>query len=205
MSTILVLDDARARGIDLPSDDTVAQSILDETEARLAARIGPLTGDRTETFYVGISASHGKLGLFRRTDAVVLTDGGSAVDAGHFRLVDAGASVVRTYSSPVRWWTGPYVTALYEPNDELVVRSVLYDLLALHAEPVSDKNSERLGDYSYSRGVSGGPTRASIEGALISSILPVRDPLTTLVAVSRPLSAVDSRVVINLPEIEVGP
>lgn len=209
MSTVINLADARARGVMLPVDDDVAQDILDEAEARLAAAIGLLTGERTETFYVGISRTDGKLGLSRYTDAVVLTDGaivsGPTVDADHYRLVDSGSAIHRTYVSPARYWTGPYVTATYTPNDELRVRSVLYDLAALHAEPADDRNSERLGDYSYSRGVSGGPTRATIEAALIASLQPKRDPASTIYAVSRRLGAPDQGTVINLPEIEVYP
>jgi hypothetical protein len=209
VSDILILDDARSRGLNLPSDDGVAQDLLDEAEARLAAAIGPLVGERVETFYVGISRTDGKLGLRRATDAVVVTDGalttGPTVDASYYRLIDSGASVRRTYVSPQRYWTGPYVTATYTPNDYLRVQSVLYDLAALHAEPVDDRNSERIGDYSYSRGVSGGPTRQTIEAALISSLLPKRDPADTILAVSRPLYPSDAATVINLPEIEVFP
>jgi len=205
MSTILDLEDARARGLKLPADDGVAQDILDETEAKLAAAIGPLTGDRTETFYVGISRTDGKLGIARPTDEVAVTDGASLVDVDHYRLVDAGYAIHRTYVSPQRYWTGPYVSVVYEPNDLLRVQSVLYDMAALAGEPMDDKNSERIGDYSYSRNVSGGPTRASIEATLISSLLPKRDPATTILAVSRRLLPSDAAQVINLPEIEVFP
>jgi len=205
MSDVINLADARARGVMLPADDDVAQDILDEAEARLAAIIGPLLGDRTETFYVGVARTDGKLGLARFTDSVAVTDGAALVDVDHYRLVDRGSAIHRTYVSPVRTWTGPYVSVVYEPNDELRVRSVLYDLAALHAEPADDRNSERIGDYSYSRGVSGGPTRASIEATLISSLLPTRDPLTTIYAVSRRLYESDRGTIINLPEIEVFP
>jgi hypothetical protein len=76
----ITLADARARGISLPSDDDVAQDIIDEQAAWLARRIGLLEGERTETFYVGLSATHGTLGLRRPTDTVVLTDAGATVN-----------------------------------------------------------------------------------------------------------------------------
>lgn len=197
MSTVVTLADARARGINLPADDDVAQDILDEQEALLAGKIGALTGSRTETFYVGISRTHGKLGLARFTDAVTLTDGGATVDADHLRLIDRGSAVVRSYESPIHWWTGPYVAATYTPNDEERVRSVLYDFVGLAAEPAGPYNSERLGDYSYTRSLPG-QTPAAIRAALIASLLPPRDSLMTVYAVSRPLDARDP--VINRPE-----
>jgi hypothetical protein len=190
MSTVINLADARARGIKLPDDDDAAQDILDEQEAYLASRIGALTGSRAETFYVGVSETRGKLGLRRPTNAVTLTDAGSAVDADHIRLVDYGASVVRTYDASGRWWTGPYVVATYTPNDEVNVRRVLYDLVALAVDLPGPYMSERLGEYSYTRPVVGVFSVNAQRAALVASLMPKRDQLVT-VAVSRPIVAVD--------------
>lgn len=202
--SLIALADARARGIALPSDDAVAQDIIDEQEAWLARRIGPLEGDRTETFYTGLAATHGKLGLARYTDAVTVTDGGSAVDAANFRLVDNGSAIVFTYQAPSRWWTGPYVAVTYEPNDVLEVQRVLYGLLSIEAAGsvgTGAYESERIGDYSYTRATgAGASTPASERAALASSLLPKRDALTTLYAVSRRLGYGDP--VINHPEPE---
>jgi hypothetical protein len=197
MSTVINLADARARGIKLPDDDDAAQDILDEQEAYLASRIGALTGSRAETFYVGVSETRGKLGLRRPTNAVTLTDAGSAVDADHIRLVDYGASVVRTYDASGRWWTGPYVVATYTPNDEVNVRRVLYDLVALAVEPPGGFMSERIGEYSYSKATGGGQTIPAQRAALVASLIPKRDQLVTL-AVSRPV--LDFDPVINRAE-----
>jgi len=76
---MITLVEARDRGIELPADDVVAQDIIDEQEAWLARRIGPLEGPRTETFYVGVAATYGKLGLRRYTDLVTIVDGGYTV------------------------------------------------------------------------------------------------------------------------------
>lgn len=194
---MISLSDARARGLPLPADDAVAQDIIDEQEAWLARRIGPLEGERTETFYVGINGTYGRLGLRRFTDAVVVTDAGATVNGALIRLIDNGAGFERVYLAPFPWWTGPYVSAKYTPTDADEVRSVLFDLIALALEPVSSMQSETLGSYAYSRGSVGSPTNA--RAILVSSLLPKRDPLATLYAVSRPIQPGDP--VINRPEL----
>lgn len=195
--SLIVLADARARGIDLPSDDGAAQDIIDEQEAWLARRIGPLTGSRTERFYTGLAASHGKLGLRRYTDSVAVTDGGSLVATGNYRLVDDGSAIHHSYQAASQWWSGPYVDAEYEPNDLIEVKRVLYGLLALAAQPPGVYQSERIGDYSYTKSLPGGETVASQRAALVSSLLPKRDSATTLYS-ARPLGYGDP--VINRAE-----
>lgn len=197
---MITLAEARARGIELPSDDAVAQDIIDEQESWLARRIGPLEGSRTETFYVGSGATHGKLALRRYTDAVAVTDAGAAVNTGHYRLIDDGSAIVRNYSSPSNWWTGPYVAVTYEPSDADEVRRVLYLLLAMAVDPHAETpfNSEQIGAYSYSRG-QGSAGSAGQRAALAESLLPKRDPVLTVQAVSRPLGWGDP--VINRPEV----
>lgn len=196
--SLIALEDARARGVPLPADDDVAQDIIDEQEAWLAARIGLLVGERAETFYVGLAQSHGKLGLARFTDEVDVTDGGAAVGVDLIRLIDRGSAIVQAYAAPSRWWTGPYVVATYEPNDELLVRSALYDILALSAAPPSAFQSEQIGAYSYQRGASGQASSATAQKAAIAAaLLPKHDSLVTLRA-GRLLRAGDP--VINRPE-----
>lgn len=196
MSTVVNLPDARLRGIDLPSDDVVAQDLLDEQEAWLARRIGQLTGERTETFLVGFSTA-GKLALRRYTDSVVVTDAGSTVAAGYFRLIDNGAAIERTYSYSPQWWVGPYVTATYTPNDLLEVQRAIYDLAALAAEPASALDSEDLGDYAYTRGI-GVRSIGVKRSAVATSLLPKRDPLLSVPILSRRLG--DDDAVINRTE-----
>lgn len=181
MSTVLVLTDARALGIDLPADDTLAQAQLDQTEAFMARILGPLTGSRTETFYVGINAL-GKLSLSRYTDAVTLTDNGVAVPDAQVRLIDRGSAVARDYFASSWWWNGPYVAATYEPNDALEVADVGYQILALSPTPEAAAGalqSEQIGAYAYSKG-GGTQTPQGSRGAraaLVKSLLPKRDSL----------------------------
>jgi hypothetical protein len=181
MSDVINLANARLRGIQLPDDDTVAQDILDEQEAWLAQRIGPLIDERTETFYVGLSDTRGALYLRRYADPedYEVTDGGADVDPDHTRLIDDDSTVQRTYAAVSRFWTGPYVTVTYTPTDEAAVRGVLYSLVGLAAEPAGPYESEQIGSYSYRRGRGGGDMTGT-RAALASSLLPKRSPVLTV-------------------------
>jgi hypothetical protein len=194
---VITLGEARARGIALPADDVVAQDIIDEQEAWLARKLrGPLEGSRTETFHVGYGRTTGKLALARYTDAVTITDGAAALASGQFRLVDHGSGLERLETGSSLWWTGPYVAVTYEPNDESEVRRVLFDLVALAATPAETHTSEQIGAYSYSGG--GVASRSAARAVLASSLIPKRDPLVSMVAVSRRLAIEDP--VINRAE-----
>jgi hypothetical protein len=201
--SLISLADARLRVPNLPADDDVAQDIIDEQEAWLARKIGPLTGSRTETFYVGTYRVRGKLSLARYTDEVTMTDNAVAVDTDHYRLVDNGSAIQRTTAALSGWYTGPYVAVTYEPNDLLEVQRVLYALFSLEAEPItSPYDSEQIGSYSYHRatGTPGAVQPSQQKAALVSELLPTRDPNLTIVAASRRLYASDP--VINRAERE---
>jgi hypothetical protein len=181
-------DTAHPRGVPgprdrAPADDLVAQDIVDGEEAWLARRLqGPLEGGRTETFHVGYGRSAGRLSLRRFTDAVTLTDGGAGVASDRYRLIDGGSGV-ELLEPNQPWWTGPYVTATYEPNDEDEIRRALFDLVALAATPVERHSSESIGAYAYSGG--GASSRAASRAVIVASLIPKRDPLVSLAAVSR--------------------
>lgn len=195
---MITVEEARARGITLPSDEDAAQALVDEQEAWLARRIGPLDEEFVETFYVGVRQARGRLALRRFTDAVVVEDNGAAVDPDRIALLDRGASVGLVYPY-APWWTGPYVTVTYTPNDELEVRRVLYQLLALEQTPdTAGLQSETLGDYSYSRGAATADP-VSQRAALVASLLPKRDPALTIIASSSRYLA-ESDPVINRAE-----
>lgn len=201
---MITVEEARARGIDLPADEDAAQALVDEQEAWLARRIGPLDEEITETFYVGAyRASDVKLGLRRYTDAVVVTDGGVLVADERIALLDNGSSIGHVYQATATalGWTGPYVTVAYTPTDELEVRRALYGLLSLETEPIgSELESETIGQYAYKLG-GRSSSPVSTRAALVSELLPKRDQaLSVIVAVSRRLAGYDP--VINAPEPE---
>ena len=194
---MITLGEARARGIPLPADDLVAQDIIDEQEAWLARKLrGPLEGSRTESFHVGYGRAVGKLALARYTDAVTITDGAHGLAADQFRLVDSGSGIERLETGSSLYWTGPYVAVVYEPNDEDEVRRVLFDLVALAATPAEAHSSEQIGAYSYSGG--GVANRLASRAVLAASLIPKRDPLVSMIAVSRSLAIEDP--VINRAE-----
>lgn len=177
--SLVSVSEARARGIPLPVDDAALQDVIDEQEAWLARRIGPLTGARTEKFYVGIGVTQGRLGLRRYTDAVTVVDAGATVDPTHYRLVDRGSSVILTYTATSWWWFGPYVEVTYTPNDLDEVRYAVFQLTSLAALLPTPFESETVGSYSYSRG-RGVVAPGARRGAIASSVLPRRDGLVIL-------------------------
>jgi hypothetical protein len=177
--SLVSVSEARLRRIPLPVDDGAAQDIIDEEEAWLARRIGPLTGARTERFYVGVGVTQGRLGLRRFTDAVSVVDAGATVDPAHYRIVDHGASIILTYNAASWWWFGPYVEVTYTPSDEDEVLGAIYALIALASVPPSPYESEQIGSYSYSRGRGIAAPRAR-RGALASAIVPKRDQFVIL-------------------------
>jgi hypothetical protein len=189
---VITLDEARARGVALPLDDAVAQDIIDEQEAWLTSRIGLLEGARTETFFVGIPGTGGKLGLRRSTDAVTVVDNGNPTDPSLVRILDNGGSIeLKVTSTVYPWWIGPYVTATYTPNDADRVRSALFALLGLALEPVSTLVSETIGAYSYTGGSIGSPAQA--RAIIVSSLKPRRDSLS-IVSLAPPLPYSDPMI-----------
>jgi hypothetical protein len=194
--SVVTPGECRDRGIPLPADDLVAQDIIDEQEAWLARRIGLLVGDRTETFRVGLGGTSAKLALARPADSVTVVDGAVTLDADRTRLVDHGASLILADVEVSPWWNGPYVSVTYEPSDELEVRKAIFDLVGLSATPLEKHKSEQVGAYSFSGG--GAQGLAAARGVIVSSLLPKRDPLASLTAVSRRLRAGDP--VINRAE-----
>lgn len=161
--SLVVLADAQAR-----AGDSVTQGMIDEEEAWLAQHAGPLTGERTETFYIP-SRLHGVIDgvyLSRRTDALdsFTTAGDTIVVDTDWRLFD-GYIVERVGTSTVAW-DDPLV-ATYTPNDETVVKGVIYDLLAFRQLP-ANLQSIRIGQYSETYGTGGvDPVRARLLGKVI--------------------------------------
>lgn len=159
--SLVQLPDAQAR-----AGDSVTQEMIDGVEAELAAEIGPLVGERTETFYLenlfrvwdidGVYLSRRTNSVVVRTDGVLLTNntdyrliGGYILD-----LIDTG-------------WYGDLLTVTYTPTDETLIKEVVYDLLTYRSLP-SNLQSVRIGQYSETYFPSGSP----VWGAAVSKVLP---------------------------------
>lgn len=155
--SLLTIDRLRAQvETDLADDDL--QAVIDDEESWLAARIGPLSGSRAETFYV--YDVDRPLRLRRPTTTATVSDDGSAVDVV---VLDNGWSLESTLGA----WTGP-VEVTYTPSDEAEVRRVVLELVRL-ALTETGLDSERTGDYSYSRG---GVSNLQARRALARSLQP---------------------------------
>lgn len=166
--SLVVLATAQSR-----AGASVTQDMIDGVEAWLTAQIGPLTGERTETFY--LSERRNKnivdgLWLSRRTDSVELTNDGDALtDGTDFRLI--GGLLIERISTGTAW--GDTIVATYTPTDEDVVTEAIYSLLVFATLP-SNLQSVRIGAYSetfYPSGGYGGNS-ATVVGPILARIKP---------------------------------
>jgi hypothetical protein len=143
--SLVSLSEAKAR-----VGASVTQDMIDEAEEELTHRIGPLTGERTETFYLSQRRDKRIVdGLFlsRYTDTVTLTHDGDTLTSGtDFRLI-GGHLVERIPDSDTGW--SMTMVATYTPNDEERVRRAIYDLLDYASLDVGVQ-SVRIGDFSTS-------------------------------------------------------
>lgn len=165
MSLVTVAEARALVSTDLSDADL--QKVIDREEAELAARIGLLTGARTETLYPDHSTE--RVYLRRPTTAVTVTNDGEAVtlgdDDGEYRLVKNGSALHLVNDN----W-GEVVTAAYTPSDELRVKRVIIELIRLTITETGFV-SERIGQYSYQRAQTPGAAQSTRE-ALIRSLLP---------------------------------
>lgn len=149
--------------------DSVTQEMIDGVELWLEGQIGPLTGERTETFY--LSERRNKnivdgLWLSRRTDIVDLTNDGADLDDGvDYRLIN-GMLIVHI-SDGEAW--GDTMVATYTPTDEDIVIEAIYKLLTFSTLP-SNIQSIRIGAYSETFGT--GAAAQPVVGSVIGSIKP---------------------------------
>jgi hypothetical protein len=161
--SLVVLSDAQDR-----AGESVTQDMIDEEEAWLAVQVGPLTGERTETFYLPsrLNGTVDALYLSRRTDEVdgFTSDGTNLVD---YRLV-ANYIVERNYDADESWQDPLIVT--YTPNDTDIVEGVIYDLLTYRTLP-SNLQSIRIGAYSETYATGGGKGSGAVRRALVGKIL----------------------------------
>lgn len=151
----------------------VTQDMIDEAEEALRALVGPLTGSRTETFYLSERRRPWRivdaLYLSRRTNLVTITSDGASLATDDYRLLN-GYVVERPSGST---W-GSTLVGTYAPNDEETVRSVIFDWLQYRQTPAG-LQSIRIGAYSetfFPAGTGGKTSSDPVVEGFVRRILP---------------------------------
>ena len=148
--TTRFLDVADVRAVfDTPLTDEALEDVIRREEAWLTRRIGQLDGERTQVIYRDGFARDEPIFLPRPTDLAVIVDGGVELEDDATRFLDNGWAIERAG----RAWVGPEVAITFTPNDADEVRRVLLELVQLTASETGFL-TERIGEYSYSRGSS---------------------------------------------------
>jgi hypothetical protein len=146
--SLVTLADAQSR-----IGDAITQDMLDEVEDAWTAMLGPLVGERTETFflyqrryrYMDVDGVF----LTRTTDAVILTTSTTTgpsttlTEGTDYRLLNH--HLIERIDTGGVWYDE--LAATYSPNDEELVRSVIFDTLTYRQTP-SGLQSIRIGAYS---------------------------------------------------------
>lgn len=170
--SLVDLEDAQSR-----AGDAVTQDMIDEVEDELTGLIGPLTGSRSETFQLS-EARHPRWmidGLFlsRYANAVVLTNGDDddLLTAGSdYRFINH--VLIERITNGASWLD--HMTATYTPNDEELVRSVIYDWLTYRQTPTG-LQSIRIGAYSetfFPAGSGGAVASDPVVNGMLRRVLP---------------------------------
>ena len=171
MSTVSLADAQARAGADITQDQ------VDEAEEWLTARIGPLTGELVETFYLSRRRHRlltvDGLWLRRNTDSVAVvnyevstdTSGTTLTSGTDYRLIDH-LLVERNYDSATLW--GQTMEVTYTPNDEDTVRSVIFDALSIRQRE-GGLQSVRIGQYSETYFPD---SQKTVEASLLRRILP---------------------------------
>jgi hypothetical protein len=161
--SLVVLADAQAR-----AGESVTQAMIDEEEAWLTVQVGPLTGERTETFFLPskVTGIIDALYLSRRTDSVDgFTGDGTALT--EYRLLN-GYVLERNFDATETWDDPLVVTST--PNDEEIVKGVIYDLLTYRTLP-TNLQSVRIGAYSETYATGSGGGAGTVKRGLVGKIL----------------------------------
>lgn len=137
---MLTVDEARAL-VTTSLSDADLEDVIEREEAWLARRIGPLEGERIETF---VSRDGDEvLRLQRPADSVAVEDDSGSLSAFSYRR---WSDVVPGTSTASLSWAGD-VLVTYTPNDELEVKRSLITLVRL-AVSESAYASQAAGGYS---------------------------------------------------------
>ena len=164
--SLVLLADAQAR-----SGASVTQAMIDEEEAWLESRIGPLSGELSETFTLPANL-HGTIDavyLSRRTDVLTsfTSNGTPLITSTDWRLLNG--YVVEKVSDSTAAWDDPLI-AIYTPNDLVIVKGIIYDLLTYRTLP-SNLQSVRIGAYSETYATGSGGSTAAVKVALLGKVL----------------------------------
>jgi len=151
-------------------------AVIRREETLLAARIGPLTGQRTEIRTITDRIDTLSVRLSRVTSAVTVTESNTATT--DIRLLADGRSVRRLAATGWGSWPwGGVVEVTYTPTDTAAVTTAVIELVAARlAETPYD--SETIGDYSYSRGTR---SHAIVLRDAVADILGIRRSVVTSV------------------------
>lgn len=154
--SLLLPTEAQAANIGLELSVEALQDAIDEEEAWLARRIGPLEGERTQRFPLsGLSPTSSEVRLRRPTAEIVATLDGVALTTVELR--PDGYTVARL---PEGTHYGGIVAITYTPTDRLEVKRALRELLSLTLgmQASGGLQAEIMGSYSYTR-AAGSATR----------------------------------------------
>lgn len=148
--TVVAVETVRAlTGSGLPYH--VLEGVIRREEEALAAEVGPLTGERTETFVITDRTSVRPVRLLRRAASVVVTEGNEEVDAEDVRLV-RGRIVQRLVPGEYQYgeWEG-VVEVTSTPSDLAEVTAGVVDLVRARLAETGFE-TESIEGYTYTRG-----------------------------------------------------
>lgn len=172
--SLVSLEEAQSR-----AGDSITQAQIDEVEEHWTAVFGPLTGERTETFYLSEARQPrwliDGLWLSRRTAAVIVTSNSIGEDAStltagtDYRLVNG--LLIEQIPNSTGWLDT--MAASYSPTDEELVRSVIFDTLSYRQTPAG-LQSVRIGAYSetFFPGASEAGSGDPVMNSLMRRVLP---------------------------------
>jgi hypothetical protein len=171
--TVVTVDQVKALvATDLSDSDL--EDVIAREEAWLARRIGALTGERTMLCYIAAPDLDMPLYLTRPTDEVTVDDDEIELEPSQVRLLGNGTIVERADAH----WTGPTVSVTFTPNDDLEVERVIIELVRIGVS-TTPFESERIGEYSYSRGTGSAVRSAALlRDDLVKELTPLRGPRT---------------------------
>lgn len=147
--SLVQVTDLQAAGVGVGMDENALQDAIDEEEAWLARRIGPLVGERTQRFALAYLRPQGSEVILQRpTDEVVMEQAGTTLTTTELR---ADQRTVAYLPEGTRY-TG-VLEATYTPNDELEVRRAVKELVSLQLGQVEagGLQMEQMGTYMYQR------------------------------------------------------